>query len=52
MSIHDIPDEVLRRGVTGCTILCQMDFKTNPKNWWLGYGPLTAGGVEYQARAT
>ncbi len=48
MSIHDIPDEVLRRGVTGCTILCQMDFKTNPKNWWLGYGPLTAGGVEYQ----
>lgn len=46
--IHDIPDEVLRKGVTGCTILCQMDFKTNPKNWWLGYGPLTAGGVDYQ----
>lgn len=48
MSIHDIPDEDLRRGVTGCTILCQMDFATNPKNWWLGYGELTAGGVSYE----
>lgn len=25
-----------------------MDFATRPQNWWLGYGPLTAGGVEYQ----
>lgn len=48
MDIHDIPDEELRRGDIACTILCQMDFKTNPQNWWLGYGPLTAGGVEYQ----
>lgn len=48
MSIHDIPDEDLRRGDVACTILCQMDFATNPQNWWLGYGPLTAGGVEYQ----
>ena len=48
MSIHDIPDEVLRRGDVACTILCQMDFRTNPQNWWLGYGPLTAGGVTYQ----
>lgn len=48
MSIHDIPDEVLRRGDVACTILCQMDFATRPQRWWLGYGPLTAGGVEYQ----
>jgi len=48
MSIHDIPDEDLRRGDVACTILCQMDFRTNPQNWWLGYGPLTAGGVDYQ----
>jgi len=48
MSIHDISDEDLRRGDIACTILCQMDFRTNPQNWWLGYGPLTAGGVEYQ----
>lgn len=48
MSIHDIPDEQLRRGDIACTILCQMDFATNPQRWWLGYGPLTAGGVEYQ----
>lgn len=48
MSIHDIPDEDLRRGDVACTILCQMDFRTNPQNWWLGYGELTAGGVTYQ----
>lgn len=48
MTIHDIPDEQLRRGDIACTILCQMDFRTNPQRWWLGYGPLTAGGVEYQ----
>lgn len=48
MSIHDIPDEDLRRGDIACTILCQMDFATNPQRWWLGYGPLTAGGVTYQ----
>lgn len=48
MSIHDVSDEDLRRGVSGCTILCQMDFATNPQNWWLGYGPLTASGVTYQ----
>ena len=48
MSIHDIPDDELRRGDIACTILCQMDFKTNPQNWWLGYGPLEAGGVTYQ----
>lgn len=48
MSIHDIADEDLRRGDVACTILCQMDFATNRQNWWLGYGPLTAGGVEYQ----
>lgn len=48
MSIHDISDEDLRRGDVACTILCQMDFRTNPQRWWLGYGPLTAGGVEYQ----
>lgn len=47
-SIHDVPDEDLRRGVTGCTVLCQMDFATNPQRWWAGYGPLTAGGVTYQ----
>ena len=48
MDIHDIPDEELRRGDIACTILCQMDFRTNPQNWWLGYGPLTVGGVTYQ----
>lgn len=48
MSIHDIPDTDLRRGNTGLTILCQMDFATNPQRWWLGYGGLTAGGVEYR----
>lgn len=48
MTIHDIPDEQLRRGDIACTILCQMDFRTKPQRWWLGYGPLTAGGVEYQ----
>lgn len=48
MDIHDISDDELRRGDIACTILCQMDFRTNPQNWWLGYGPLTAGGVEYQ----
>src|SRR5690554_4313090 len=48
MSIHDISDEELRRGDIACTILCQMDFRTNPQNWWLGYGPLIVGGVEYQ----
>lgn len=48
MSIHDIPDEELRRGDIACTILCQMDFRTNPQRWWLGYGPLTAGGATYQ----
>lgn len=48
MSIHDIPDEELRRGDIGCTILCQMDFATNPQRWWLGYGQLTAGGVTYK----
>lgn len=46
--IHDIADADLRRGDVAVTILCQMDFLTNPQNWWLGYGPLTAGGVEYQ----
>lgn len=48
MSIHDIPDAELRRGDIACTILCQMDFATNPQRWWLGYGPLTAGGITYQ----
>lgn len=48
MTIHDIPDEQLRRGDIACTILCQMDFRTKPQRWWLGYGELTAGGVEYQ----
>ena len=48
MSIHDIPDEQLRRGDIACTILCQMDFRTNPQRWWLGYGELEAGGVTYQ----
>lgn len=48
MSIHDIPDEQLRRGDIGCTILCEMDFRTNPQRWWLGYGPLDAGGYTYQ----
>lgn len=48
MSVHDISDEVLRRGDVACTILCQMDFATNPQRWWLGYGPLVAGGVEYE----
>lgn len=47
-AIHDIPDEVLRRGDIACTILCQMDFATNPQNWWLGYGPLSVGDVTYQ----
>lgn len=47
MGIHDISDEDLRRGNVACTILCQMDFLTTPQNWWLGYGPLTADGVEY-----
>lgn len=47
MSIHDVSDEDLRRGDVACTIMCQMDFATNPQRWWLGYGPLTAGGVEY-----
>lgn len=48
MSIHDVPDDQLRRGDVGCTILCQMDFRTKPQNWWLGYGELEAGGVTYQ----
>ena len=48
MTIHGIPDEQLRRGDIACTILCQMDFATNPQRWWLGYGELTAGGAEYQ----
>ena len=48
MTIHDIPDDQLRRGDIACTILCQMDFATNPQRWWLGYGGLTAGGVEYK----
>lgn len=48
MTIHDIPDEQLRRGDIACTILCQMDFRTRPQRWWLGYGPLTVAGVEYQ----
>lgn len=48
MTIHDIPDDQLRRGDVACTILCQMDFATKPQRWWLGYGPLFAGGVEYQ----
>lgn len=47
-TIHDIPDEQLRRGDIACTILCQMDFRTNPQWWWLGYGELEAGGVTYQ----
>ena len=48
MDIHDISDAELRSGNGSCTILCQMDFRTNPQNWWLGYGSLTAGGVTYQ----
>lgn len=48
MTIHDIPDDQLRRGDIDCTILCEMDFATKPQRWWLGYGELTAGGVEYQ----
>ncbi|AZV00406.1 hypothetical protein pthi1_p41 [Paracoccus phage vB_PthS_Pthi1] len=48
MSIHDIPDAELRRGDVACTILCQMDFATNPQRWWLGYGDLTTGGVTYR----
>lgn len=48
MSIHDIPDEVLRRGDIACTVLCQMDFATSPQRWWLGYGDLLAGGVTYK----
>ena len=48
MSIHDVSDEALRRGDVGCTILCQMDFRTNPQNLWAGYGELTVGGVTYQ----
>ena len=48
MTIHDIPDDVLRRGDVACTILCEMDFRTNPQRWWLGYGELAAGGATYQ----
>lgn len=48
MSIHDVPDEDLRRGVTGCTVLCEMDFRTNPQRWWVGYGDLPIGGVVYK----
>lgn len=48
MTIHDIPDDVLRRGDVACTILCEMDFRTRPQRWWLGYGDLTAGGVTYK----
>lgn len=48
MSIHDIPDDQLRRGDVACTILCQMDFRTNPQRWWLGYGDLEAGGQSYR----
>lgn len=48
MSIHDIPDDELRRGDVGCTILCQMDFRSNPQNWWAGYGELVVDGVTYQ----
>lgn len=48
MSIHDVPDEVLRRGDVACTILCHMVFKTNPQRWWVGYGPLSAGGKMWQ----
>lgn len=48
MSIHDIADDDLRRGNVGVTVLCQMDFATTPQNWWMGYGPLVAGGVTYQ----
>lgn len=47
MTIHDVSDEDLRRGDIACTILCQMDFRTNPQRWWLGYGDLTAGGQTY-----
>lgn len=48
MSIHDITDADLRRGSKACTILCEMDFATNPQRWWLGYGDLTAGGQTYK----
>lgn len=48
MSIHDVPDAELRRGITGMTILCQMDFATAPQCWWLGFGDLTAGGTAYK----
>lgn len=47
MRIHDIPDDDLRSGHVGCTVLCQMDFRTNPQRWWAGYGDLTAGGETY-----
>ncbi|WP_313349388.1 hypothetical protein [Paracoccus sp. (in: a-proteobacteria)] len=48
MAIHDIADADLRRGNVACTILCRMDFATNPQRWWLGYGDLTTGGVTYK----
>lgn len=48
MSIHDVSDEELRRGVTGCAVLCFMDFLTSPQRFWLGWGPMEAGGFTWQ----
>jgi len=32
----------------GAALLCFMDFRDTPRRWWTGFGPLIAGGEEWQ----
>lgn len=31
----------------GAALLCHMDFRDLPRRWWIGFGPLLAGGHEW-----
>lgn len=43
-----IPDEVLRDGRIGQSVLVHMDFLDSPKRWWAGFGDLQANGYTWQ----
>lgn len=32
----------------GAALLCHMEFRETPRRWWMGFGPLSAGGHTWQ----
>lgn len=39
---------VLASRTVAASLLCHMDFRETPRRWWLGFGPLNAGGFVWQ----